>query len=288
MDYINIPVTTVSPLLNVTRLNGFIRASTTGGSRERGYYSNGIVRPNERLCIVQYTLEGCGETWVGNRRWRVPEGRAFINIINRVDTGYRYPRDEERTWRFVTFTFIDGNVRELFGELIARFGPVYDLSRSHDALTRITERIDRRQGQVYSLSESSSIYSAIQAMLLDSVTIDDTRERGIVNRIHELVEKRVRSVDSIRFGVGEAAEMLGYSREHLSRLYRDATGRTLKAYIDYVRVEYICELLETHDCAATARLVGMDSPANLTAYFKRCTGMTPSEYKASGELASWL
>ena len=288
MDYINIPVTTVSPLENVTRLNGFIRASTTGGSREREYYSNGIVRPNDRSCIVQYTIKGCGETWVGNRRWRVPEGRAFINIINRVDTGYRYPRDEERTWRFVTFTFIDGNVRELFGELIARFGPVYDLSRSHDALTRIAERIDRRQGQVYSLPESSSVYSAIQAMLLDSVTIDDTRERGIVNRIHELVEKRVRSVDSIRFGVGEVAVELGYSREHLSRLYRDATGRTLKAYIDYVRVEYICELLETHDCATTARLVGMDSPANLTAYFKRCTGMTPSEYKSSGELASWL
>lgn len=288
MDYDLIPITTISPLESLTRVSGFIRASTSGGTAARGYYSNGIVRPLDLSCILQYTLEGCGETWVGCRRWRVPERHAFINIINRVDSGYRYPVDDGRVWRFVTFIFVDGNVRELFGELIARFGPVYDLSRSHDALTRIAERIDRRQGQVYSLSESSSIYSAIQAMLLDSVTIDDTRERGIVNHIHELVEKRVRSVDSIRFGVGEVAVELGYSREHLSRLYRDATGRTLKVYIDFARVEYIRELLELNDCAATARLVGMDSPANLTAYFKRCTGMTPSEYKSSGELASWL
>ncbi len=233
MDSINIPVTTVSPLENVTRLNGFIRASTTGGSRERGYYSNGIVRPYDRSCIVQYTIKGCGETWVGNRRWRVPEGRAFINIINRVDTGYRYPRDEERTWRFVTFTFIDGNVRELFGELIARFGPVYDLSRSHDALTRIAERIDRRQGQVYSLSESSSIYSAIEAMLLDSVTIDDTRERGIVNRIHELVEKRVRSVDSIPLPRRDRSHAQGVYRLCARRVYlraaRDARLRRDRA-----------------------------------------------------------
>ena len=77
-------------------------------------------------------------------------------------------------------------------------------------------------------------------------------------------------------------------RSQRGRTTPPATGRTLKAYIDYVRVEYICELLETHDCATTACLVGMDSPANLTAYFKRCTGMTPSEYKSSGELASWL
>lgn len=288
MDYDLIPITTISPLESLTRVSGFIRASTSGGTAARGYYSNGIVRPLDLSCILQYTLEGCGETWVGCRRWRVPERHAFINIINRVDSGYRYPVDDGRVWRFVTFIFVDGNVRGLFSELISRYGPVYDLSSSHDALLRIAERIEKRRGQVYSISESSSIFSQIQTMILDNVSSDKTRERGIVTRIHELVAERVRKSDSIRFGVGEAAEMLGYSREHLSRLYRDATGRTLKAYIDYVRVEYICELLETHDCAATARLVGMDSPANLTAYFKRCTGMTPSEYKASGELASWL
>lgn len=288
MDYDLIPITTISPLESLTRVSGFIRASTSGGTAARGYYSNGIVRPLDLSCILQYTLEGCGETWVGCRRWRVPERHAFVNIINRVDSGYRYPVDDGRVWRFVTFIFVDGNVRGLFSELISRYGPVYDLSSSHDALLRIAERIEKRRGQVYSISESSSIFSQIQTMILDNVSSDKTREHGIVTRIHELVAARVRKSDSIRFGVSEAAEMLGYSREHLSRLYRDATGRTLKAYIDYVRVEYICELLETHDCAATARLVGMDSPANLTAYFKRCTGMTPSEYKSSGELASWL
>lgn len=288
MDYDLIPITTISPLESLTRVSGFIRASTSGGTAARGYYSNGIVRPLDLSCILQYTLEGCGETWLGCRRWRVPERHAFINIINRVDSGYLYPVDDGRVWRFVTFIFVDGNVRGLFSELISRYGPVYDLSSSHDALLRLAERIEKRRGQVYSISESSSIFSQIQTMILDNVSSDKTRERGIVTRIHELVAERVRKSDSIRFGVGEAAEMLGYSREHLSRLYRDATGRTLKVYIDFARVEYIRELLELNDCATTARLVGMDSPANLTAYFKRCTGMTPSEYKASGELASWL
>lgn len=279
----SIAITTASPIENLTRLAHFYRDSTNGFSRfnpSLRYYSDGITRQCELACVIQYTLYGVGETWVGNERFAVPEKHALINIINQVDTGYCYPRDGEGEWGFISFNLLGGNIRGLFSELIKKYGPVYDLSAAHETLTALAENIERRGEEIYTVSESGSIGSRLITMLLESVESDSrTPTDMLINRIHRIIARRVREPDSICFGVVELAREVGMSREHLSRIYHEVVGETLKSRIDEKRLEYIYELLAQRGCSCseTARLIGIGHPANLTSYVKRLTGMTPTE-----------
>lgn len=281
MRFQNIRITTASPLENLTRLDHYFSDSTTGHSRfypSRDYFSDGITRQCDLSCIIQYSMYGTGETWVKHKRYAVPARHAFINILNRVDTGYCYPQNGDEEWGFIAFSFLGGNVRSLFYELIERYGPVYDLSASHDLLISIADSIERRGEMIYSAAESSSISSRLISALLASIE-SRTNSDNLINHIHQIIAQRVREPDSIYFGVEKIAEELGMSREHLSRVYHKVVGDTLKKRIDLKRIEYIYELLTKQGCSCTevARLIGIEHSSNLTTYVKRLTGMTPKQ-----------
>lgn len=282
----SITLTTAPPLAQLPRVQRFFRsyALPKSGDFPRTYYSNGIMRQNDRSCTIQYTLEGVGETWVSTKSFEVTPRHALINIANRVDTGYRYPEGHRGVWRFISFSLIGGEVRDLFRELIDRFGPVYDLSDSHEMLLSMAEQIERHGEAIYTAAESNAMYSRLISALLQSTERGRIGSDQMINAVHELVAKRVREPDSIRFGVAEVADQLGFSREYLSRWYHRAVGKTLKTYIDRKRMEYTIELLTIRNksCSEAAHMIGMDHPANFTAYFRRMTGMTPTQFLASG------
>lgn len=103
---------------------------------------------------------------------------------------------------------------------------------------------------------------------------------------------RIRGMVASRRGgnvtVEEAAKKLGYTRGHLSFIFKQHYGMSLKHFIDHERTETAKRLLEYADMniGGIADIMGFQDIFSFSSFFKRQTGMPPSHYlrsKESGE-----
>jgi AraC-like DNA-binding protein len=84
--------------------------------------------------------------------------------------------------------------------------------------------------------------------------------------------------------LAELARAVGVSRSRLCRAFRRATGTTLHAYRDGLRLRAALEaLLERDDLTALALDLWYASHSHFGARFRRAFGMTPSEARRSGD-----
>lgn len=81
--------------------------------------------------------------------------------------------------------------------------------------------------------------------------------------------------------IEEAAAELRISAGHLSRLFRQETGRTFTDYLMHIRVKRAAELLRdpTVKVYEVADLVGYADARYFGQIFKKITGLTPKEFK---------
>ena len=82
--------------------------------------------------------------------------------------------------------------------------------------------------------------------------------------------------------VAGAVEAAGIPERSLKRRFRAATGNTLIAHVQNLRVEAAKRLLETGGMAAeeVPPVVGYENGAFFRALFRRTTGLTPGQYRA--------
>ena len=81
----------------------------------------------------------------------------------------------------------------------------------------------------------------------------------------------------------EICDALGVSRNYFSFLFKKETGENVWSYLAKIRLNKAKQLLRTtNDKTYTiAYQVGYDNPSYFSKLFKKCTGMTPNEYRRS-------
>jgi AraC family transcriptional regulator len=99
----------------------------------------------------------------------------------------------------------------------------------------------------------------------------------------ERAKELIRASFSESISPGRVAEAVGVHPIHLAREFRRHCGQSLGEYVRHLRVEFACrEIRETRkpflEIAAAA---GFADQAHFTRTFKRITGLTPSQYRAS-------
>ncbi|MBA3845406.1 MAG: helix-turn-helix transcriptional regulator, partial [Planctomycetes bacterium] len=87
--------------------------------------------------------------------------------------------------------------------------------------------------------------------------------------------------DPVGDRVGEVARRLGVTPEHLARLVRRATGRTVKALLRERRLEHACRLLRASDLpvGVIGARVGYPDPYHFSRVFARHAGIPPTAYR---------
>ncbi len=81
------------------------------------------------------------------------------------------------------------------------------------------------------------------------------------------------------------AERIGMSHHILSQIINDRLGKNFNTFINEYRVAEVCRMLENPEnrdkLLAIAYDSGFRSKSTFNAFFKKCTGKTPSEYRKS-------
>ena len=70
------------------------------------------------------------------------------------------------------------------------------------------------------------------------------------------------------------------SHSHLSRIFQRETGKTVGVYLNELRIDHVCKILQTQSCSITdtAMVVGFSFYAKFSVEFKKHTGVCASDY----------
>lgn len=81
----------------------------------------------------------------------------------------------------------------------------------------------------------------------------------------------------------KTSELFHLSVPYTSRLFKEFTGKGFLEYVHFLRVEHAATLLRHTDISITdiAYEVGFESLRTFTRVFRKCTGLSASEYRAS-------
>jgi AraC family transcriptional regulator len=101
------------------------------------------------------------------------------------------------------------------------------------------------------------------------------RLRRVLDYIHQNLDEDVR--------LSALAQVAGLSLCRFARNFRQSTGVTPHQYVTRERVAQAKRMLRETDLSITtvANSVGCGTPSQFTAMFRRTTGRTPTEYRAS-------
>jgi transcriptional regulator GlxA family with amidase domain len=100
---------------------------------------------------------------------------------------------------------------------------------------------------------------------------------SLVRRVEDWLAQHFREPHA----VAAAVTASGIPERSLKRRFKAATGSSLIGYVQNLRIEEAKRLLETGQDSAeyVAAEAGYENPAFFRRLFKRCTGLTPGEYR---------
>ncbi|HYC27660.1 MAG TPA: AraC family transcriptional regulator [Chitinophagaceae bacterium] len=116
----------------------------------------------------------------------------------------------------------------------------------------------------------------------------DDRKSSIVSQIKTAIVKFVHSDEEKNIKISALlAEKSGMDYNYLSAIFSAVEGITIEKYVILQRVERVKELLAYDELTVNeiADRLGYSSVQHLSQQFKKTTGLTPSQFKRSSDLA---
>lgn len=118
------------------------------------------------------------------------------------------------------------------------------------------------------------------AMLSQMSKVAPTSARALPRATVERLEARMHALEDGVPTLRELADLAGLSPRHLTRGYKEATGRTLMARQRDIQIELAKDLLRgTEPLSAIALACGFGSQSHFTHAFGRATGTTPDRWR---------
>lgn len=114
--------------------------------------------------------------------------------------------------------------------------------------------------------------------LIFSLQSEEQKKRAYkaISYIQKFIEKHMdEDLSLVRL-----AEQVFLNPSYLSRLYKQVMGVNISDYIDSVRIKRAKELLENENVKIyeVAKMVGYETAASFTRFFRKATGRSPQEY----------
>ena len=143
-------------------------------------------------------------------------------------------------------------------------------TRIRDSLQQISNAATATELRKVTLNVFHDVIEQLQGVAPDDDTAVNTAEEFMITHLHEGITLQTLS------------ENLGYSPKYCSEWFRVKTGKTFSAYHTQLRVNR-AELLLAHPgmpLSQIAEAVGFQDQFAFSRFFKKTTGVSPSQYRA--------
>lgn len=262
---------------------------TTSDTPVVGYHDHDFLE-------LAYVVQGRATHMFGDRASVIKQGDYFI-----VDYGVRHKYTQLGETPFVVINCLF--LPRLIDETLAECRHFQELADNYLIKFNYRDLSERPTGLIYhdthgrigrlieSLSkeynEKRPGHQAMMRCLLIEILIHTMRqlqrptavpgESGLVQYITEEIHKNFME----RLSLETMAQRCCYSLAYVSKRFKEETGMTFQHYLQSVRVQEGCRLLDntSKKIAEISQLVGYSDEKFFNQVFKRQTGLTPREFK---------
>jgi AraC-like DNA-binding protein len=142
-----------------------------------------------------------------------------------------------------------------------------------EAVAQLLDRITAALAR----GDEGYISRAFDLLLYSIDSPAETKAHPIVSKFFEMLFDRTQVLDS----VSGYAERLGISPSYLNKLVRTQTRHSAMDWVEISRVNWAKCLLKDSDMSVgdISIAIGVDDPSYFTRFFRKSTGMTPSEFR---------
>ncbi len=229
--------------------------------------------------FIHFVVKGEGVLEIQGAAYPVHCNQFFIVPAGEVST---YRASGSAPWRYCWIGFL-GIQSTQFLNTLMQCGPQRFVLNCQDATfyqTRI-ENILRIAGKGLSthLRSNGMMYDLI-GTLLDELGADDPAEFGLSIPFQARQYMELHYHDSLR--ISDVAAAVGVHANYLSNVFQEQYHMSPKQYLDRLKLQKAQELLlhTEHPIYIVANSVGFTDPLGFSKFFRRMTGISPTDYRA--------
>lgn len=167
---------------------------------------------------------------------------------------------------------------ELFGPDVALLASPFHVEGS--GLSAAFERISALHGETSAL-RNLRLRAAATDLVCDVCALTGAPDPAARQPRLARLEELIRSHLADGWSVADYASALHLSDRHLRRLCLEASGLSAHGFIEQVRLREACRMLAytRMQVQMVAYALGFEDQAYFTRTFRRCTGLSPTEYR---------
>ncbi|MEK6796536.1 MAG: AraC family ligand binding domain-containing protein [Spirochaetota bacterium] len=248
------------------------------------HHAVGRIRMLRNYHLFHYVLSGHGSVAIDGREWSLTRGSGFFFFPGQY---HDYGADADDPWGYAWIAFDGADAKALLTRIgISKERPIFT-RRYSPAVASLMESIVTELGAKragYDLSVHAKFFSLFSMMagtrgVSPSDTDANAHESPRVRSMLSYISSHLNGDCTVR----AAAESAGLDETYGSKLFKRATGQTMRDYILSLRIGSAKNMLRSSrmDVAGIAEAAGFHEYAVFARLFRRKTGMTPTQFRAT-------
>ncbi|MBT3192039.1 MAG: helix-turn-helix transcriptional regulator [Verrucomicrobia bacterium] len=209
---------------------------------------------------------------------RAPVGHALLHAYDEP-TAYGTARDTSDEYRSTFITFRGEGVQQHWDSIRREHGAILNIPTNGEIHTQLQQLLDAARPRLSAdpTTIGSMVYSFIMTLFRHARASKTDEMRPVDRALSEIL-----SNTAYNLSLKELAVRHRVSREHLSRVFHERTGKTAAAYMAEARLQRALWLLKNSNATITsiARQSGYASPHTLARQVRAATGHAPSALRS--------
>lgn len=222
------------------------------------------------LYLIHYVISGSG-TFNGNR---VEEGQGFLTTPHSYEN---YFPSEDNPWKLLWITSRDKNIIDIFKSYNAdKETQIFDYTYP-TAAEELTKFIKLNHNKVYSVPKLLEIFLGLYNQNTPKETAEKMEDVYYNYALDYMKSNLFRTVR-----VKGLTEILGVSQPYLYKVFMKKSGVSPKQALDDLKLRKAKGLLvgTSMQISDVAYSTGFNDPLSFSKFFKKKTGISPTEYKS--------
>ncbi|MCI7644675.1 MAG: AraC family transcriptional regulator [Lentisphaeria bacterium] len=241
------------------------------------YFISGEGRGSQRRALFKFTIAGSGLLKIGEHRHILSANQGLL-LVGPGNYSYQVNPEDDK-WQFIFLSFRNEIAVTLIEKIIARNGNIFELEHNGVVMSEVWKIFEYfRSGNFsdkYQLAASGYTF----LMKLDKMLDEKLPQANQSTLITQLTNYCFKHIDQA-ISSNDLAAVSGYTRGHLTRLFKLKLGITPSKFIADIKLNYALEIMQNEKISIKklARQCGFADPGYFRRVFAKKFGVPPSEY----------